>query len=521
MAVPSIYKIEPFDATVGTTITYSWNGSRNYGYDAYIYQEGVDSVYIELSSGEQPVYKCEFAIPANAASSDGTLILTNDKTYRIKVRSKDKQGEYSDWSDYKTFLCIKEPTFDIQGLKGALDDPDSVVEQTNNLIQASNIEVAVHYFQNNTEEEADGVSIDEQLNIWKALLYDSSRTLIDYSNDLYYSTNSSYSFSGLRNDVVYYIRATGETVNGKQLDTGYYKVQSEWVFPNVFTNIEVYNNPEQGNIHVSSNIIPINGQFQQDGENSTDITWVEGNGVDLRKSGDSVLFAATYGVDDEYTLLFEGNSFNQNSSILLFEDDAIDDSGSHPVLLDVQYRAADNTSAAAASVYLQDISSTSDYYHLAVDITSGTPDRMYILAKDYTVATGDITSCYLIDEADASVTYLLGVNEGKLFIEAATPATGVATHKHLILPSYTISDAGAETATSTRYKLAVDSGKLYLERYVGVYIYATDGTVECVSNTVTNVKTGDTSPDTLSIAIQKKAGALQAWLYNKTAQSSS
>ena len=521
MAIPSIYKIEPFSATVGTTVTYSWNGSRNYGYNAYIYQEGVDGKYIELSSGDEPVYKCEFTIPANAKSSDGSVKLTNGKTYRIKVRSKDKQGGYSDWSNYATFMCIKDPIFDITGFTGAVGDPGSVVEQTNNLVQASNIELVIHYFQNNTKAEADGVTNDEQLNIWKALLYDSSRTLIDYSSDLYYSTSDSYSFSGLRNDNIYYIRATGETVNGKQVDTGYYKVQSEWMFPNVFTNIEAYNNPEQGNIHISSNIIPINGQFQQDGENSTDITWVTNDGIDLRKAGDSVLFDVTYGVDDEYTLLFEGNSFNQNSSILLFEDDATDDSGDHPVLLDVQYKAQDNTTAETASIYLQDQSVTSDYYHLAVDITNGTPDRMYILAEDYTVATGDINTCYLSDETDSSKKYILSINNGTLFIEATTPASGAVVYSHLVLPSYTISSSGAETASTVRFKLAVDNGKLYLERYMNVYIWATDGTVKCASNVLSNVKTGDSSPDTLSVVVQKKAGALQAWLYNKTAQSSS
>ena len=521
MAVPVIYKIEPFDSTKGTTITYSWSGARNYGYDAYIYQEGNDSTYIELSSGDQPIYKTEFTIPTDAASSDGAVKLTNGNRYRVKVRSKDKQGNYSDWSDYKTFLCIKDPIFNVTGFKGAVADPETVVEQTNNLIQASNIELKIHYFQNNTESEADGVTIDEELNVWKALLYDSSRTLIDYSSDLYYSSVDAYSFSGLRNDVVYYIRATGETVNGKQLDTGYYKVQSEWVFPNVFSNIEVYNNPEQGNIHISSNIIPINGQFQQDGENSSDITWAENDGVDLRKQGNSVLFTVTYGVDDEYTILFEGNSFNQNSSILLLQGDTPDADGNYPTKLDVQYRASDNTSATAANVYLQDQTSTSDYYHLAVDITSGEPDKMYMLAKDYTASTGDINACYLTDEANPSDVYLLGVNNGKLFIEKSTSASGVTQYEHLILPSYTISSLGTEAVGAPKFKLAIDDGKLYLERYVGVYLYATDGTIECTSNTLTNVKTGDASPDTLSAAIQKKSGTLKAWLYNKTAKSSS
>lgn len=512
MAVPVIYKIEPFDATVGTTVTYSWSGARNYGYDARVYTS--DTKYISLTSGSEPVYKTEFTIPAGK--------LTNGKQYRVRVRSKDKQGGYSEWSDDKSFLCIKTPVFNITGFKGAVIDPDAVVEQTNNLIQASNIELVIHYFQNNTKTEATGVAIDEKLNIWKALLYDSSRTLIDYSDDLYYSSANTYSFSGLRNDVVYYIRATGETVNGKQVDTGYYKVQSEWVFPNVFSNIEVYNNPEQGNIHISSNIIPINGQFQQNGKNSSNITWAKDNGVDLRKSGDSVVFTITYGTGDEYSILLEGNSFNQNSSILLLQDDVADDKGKYPTLLNVQYKVSNNTTATTNSVYLQDLSSTDDYYHMAVDITSGNPDKMYVLDDDHTIATGDITTCYLTDEATGD-TYQLGINNGKLFIEKAT--TTETTYTHLILPSYTISSSDTGTDTETvgklRFKLAVDNGRLYLERYVNVYIYATDGTVNCKSNTLTNVKTGDASPDTLSIAIQKKSGTLKAWLYNKTAKSSS
>lgn len=508
MAVPVIYKIEPFDATVGTTVTYSWSGARNYGYDARVYTS--DSEYISLTSGDESIYKTEFTIPAGK--------LTNGNQYRVRVRSKDKQGEYSEWSDDRSFLCIKTPVFDIIGFKGAVTDPDTVIEQTNNLIQASNIELVIHYFQNNTQTEATGVAIDEKLNLWKALLYDSSRTLIDYSDDLYYSSTNTYSFSGLKNDVIYYIRATGETVNGKQVDTGYYKVQSEWVFPNVFSNIEVYNNPEQGNVHISSNIIPINGQFQQDGVDSSDITWAEGDGVDLRKLGDSVVFTITYGVEDEYSILLEGNSFNQNSSILLLQDDIADDNGEYSTLLDVQYKVSDNVTAATNSVYLQDLSSTSDYYHMAVDITSGNPDKMYMLDDNHTITTGDITTCYLKDETTGD-SYQLGINNGKLFIEKV--ATTETVYTHLILPSYTISSSGVETAGTTRFKLAVDNGKLYLERYVGVYIYATDGTVECTSNTLTNVKTGDSSPDTLSIAIQKKSGALKAWLYNKTAKSSS
>jgi len=96
-------------------------------------------------------------------------------------------------------------------------------------------------------------------------------------------------------DTVYYIRATGSTVNGMEMDTGQIEFSCDYLKPDLFLHFRADNVPEEGSVKLSSNFVLVEGKTD-----SASLQFENGEKVNLL-NGDKVWFDDGY-VADNFTL---------------------------------------------------------------------------------------------------------------------------------------------------------------------------------------------------------------------------
>lgn len=228
---PAIYDIVPFDATKGTIIKLSWTGRQQKANKVWI-QTNDTHVNVYQSSAFAS-YKGVHNIPADTTVTH----LANGSVYRICAKIIDMDDVESEWSDWVTFRCFTTPVYAFNG----------ITEGT--VIQGSNVSLLLTYSQ----------AQNEPMNKWIMYLYDQSKTEIARSKESYWDTSQAYYFSGLDDMATYYVRSVGETLNKMPVDTGYVKITVNYINPPTFVNFQAENNPNQGNVHVQSFVIAVDG----------------------------------------------------------------------------------------------------------------------------------------------------------------------------------------------------------------------------------------------------------------------
>lgn len=245
MAKPTIFRIIPFDASDGTTVNFEWGGQAQASNTIEIRERDAKDSSTAVYSGTYTSYKSKHDIPKG--------VLTNGKIYKARIRIESYVGDTSsksdpsEWSDNVVFYCFTKPTFKFSDLK----TKSELTEQslTANEINASGITLDIVYGQNENEE----------LNTWTAFLCDSSYGILQQSDVLYYASKTQTSFSGLTDKSNLYVRATGATVNGMEVDTGYIPIYVYYGLPNSFVNFYATNNKNEGHVDLKSSIVALLG----------------------------------------------------------------------------------------------------------------------------------------------------------------------------------------------------------------------------------------------------------------------
>lgn len=294
MAKPTIFRITPFDASVGTTVSFEWGGRSASSNKIEIRERDASDSSTAIYSDVYASYKGKHVIPEN--------VLENGKVYKARIRIETYVGynseglEPSEYSDYVIFYCFATPQFGFMGLKTLAElQAESL---TTNEINASGITLAVVYSQSDGEE----------LNSWTAFLCDASYGIQQSTDLMYYASKSQTSFSGLSDNSTLYVRATGTTVNGMEVDTGYIPIYVYYGMPATFINFNVVNNKEEGHVDLSSSIVALLGTSG----NGEDITYV---GTDDLRCADLTDNYVIYGdnpdqngivqIDNDFTLFFK------------------------------------------------------------------------------------------------------------------------------------------------------------------------------------------------------------------------
>ncbi len=273
MARPIIQRIQPFDSTKDYEITLSWTGNRAHANRIIIYDNDTNNVVFDDTVSS---FALKHTIPA--------YTLVNSKKYVIQAQVFDVENIPSSMSNKVLFYTFATPEFYFEAL------PE------NGIISNSTFTASVFYYSQDWED----------ISKYVFYLYDATKKKLLESSELTDGYDISYTYKGLDNDTVYYIRCVGVTVNGMEIDTGYVEITVKYENPNTYARIYAAPVPSQGCIQVSTNLIII--QY-----NGTDeFEYIDGM-IDLR---DKILYYNSgFLIDGDFTVLIRGIYLWQTAEI--------------------------------------------------------------------------------------------------------------------------------------------------------------------------------------------------------------
>lgn len=283
MAKPYINRIKPFDANKDYEITISWIGNRAYKNRIIISDYKTNQTIFDETI---ETFNLKHIIPAEK--------LTNGRQYIIQAQIFDAENIGSVLSDKIMFYTFATPEFYFRDMTD-----DQVI------IDNSTFTASVYYYSEDFED----------INKFQFFLYDSTKKELLHSNEFIDNNeyNMNYTYKGLDNDTVYYIRCIGVTVNGMELDTGYQSIYIKFENPNTYARIYATPRPEQGCIQVSTNLIIIDYTGDETFE------YVDDGMIDLR---DKVLYYNQgFNITGDFTVIIRGMYLWQTKEIFKMAND--------------------------------------------------------------------------------------------------------------------------------------------------------------------------------------------------------
>lgn len=273
IAKPIIAKINPFDANKDYEIALLWSGNRAHANRIIICDNETNNVVFDdmISS-----FSLTHIIPAHT--------LKNNKKYTIQAQTYDIENIPSALSNKVLFYTFATPDFYFEDLS------------ENPIISNSSFTATIHYYSDDWED----------ISKYVFYLYDSTKKLLIESSEMTDDYDISYTYKGLDNNTVYYVRCVGVTVNGMDLDTGYVKITVKFENPNTYARIYATPLPSQGCIQVATNLIII--QY-----NGTDeFEYIDGM-IDLRDK--TLYYDEGFLIENDFTVIIRGMNLWQTADI--------------------------------------------------------------------------------------------------------------------------------------------------------------------------------------------------------------
>lgn len=286
VAQPVLYIIPSFDAAVGANINFAYEGEQVFANELVIYDN---------ETGSQVYSKKTEWMRTYHVINGG--VLQNGKYYYCEIRVFNKEGTASDWSSQKSFRCFTTPQF---GFSNMLTDQ---------IVQNSEITVRLNYSQ----------AENEPLNTYTVGLYNANRVLITKSGTLYGVNTLEYTVKNLEDGTKYYLRATGETLNGMAADTGYVPFSVKFITPTYWTYVDLSDNND-GTVRISCNIRTVTGRYEGGDE---PVYIHDRHMIDMRSPGQRVIFDDGFTVQGDFTIKLLGYGFTEGERIM----ELIDKSG--------------------------------------------------------------------------------------------------------------------------------------------------------------------------------------------------
>lgn len=277
MAKPTIKPIGIFDATIGTTVYFYMSTSNvsltEYEYFIYNGKDDTEACHF-IGNAESLNYNINTGYSFSTSLASGNL--KNQATnYYIKLRVKIAGDiSFGDWSSAVSFYCKEKPTLGFVGMTANEVTPITMYAAVFELQYTYDLEQA------------------ETLKNYKYYFYDSEKKLLESSVEYPGAITNTLSQYGLKNDSTYYVRGTGTTKNGYELDSGYYEIHVKFSDISNSYALEAVNNAEKGCIEISSHFISIEGipsgdyAFETDESGMTSIDLSSGANVMYSLSSD-------------------------------------------------------------------------------------------------------------------------------------------------------------------------------------------------------------------------------------------
>lgn len=265
LAVPILFDIAAFDKSSEQKLAFSWNGNQAFSNRLRIYKNSDSTLVYDQTQSSMQLYH------TLAANTDGLL---NGTQYRATIAVLDKDNTESAPSSPVLFYCYTKPTFLLNISENQIiNNSMFVAEITYNQIE------------------------DEPLKEFEINLFDSGMNQIFTSSTLYPSITKSAILSSLQDDTLYYVAASGVTLENTKLETGNIPFSVRYSTPTVFTKVELQNLSDSGQIKIRSNMISIDGK-----SNPSPPTYIDNEEVDLTQPDSYVIFDEGYKIRDNFTM---------------------------------------------------------------------------------------------------------------------------------------------------------------------------------------------------------------------------
>lgn len=228
---PLLFSINAFDPNYAHTFEFSYSGVQAVSNRAIITD---NSTQVEVYNKNQVGMRLNHVLPPNT--------LEAGKSYLIQIQVYDSDGNFSNLSDPMLFYCFTTPQFYFSNINSG------------SVISEANLTLNLNYIQ---EEE-------ESLNEYKYNVYNSIKELIYSSDSFYTDKDLCHTIYDLKNDSVYYICATGNTVHGIEVTTGMIEIIIK--YNNVPSNIlfQAINDRKTGGIILKTNIVSVDYEILND-----------------------------------------------------------------------------------------------------------------------------------------------------------------------------------------------------------------------------------------------------------------
>lgn len=274
MIRPMLYSIDAFDAMEENTISFAWKGEQAFGNRLIVKNNTTNQTVYEK---DNTTMKLQHTLPPES--------LTNGICYAATLYVLNSNGEIiSDISNSVVFYCYSKPIFKISGLK------------ENDTIKNSSYQAVLEY------EQGEGEPLCE----YTISLYSTSKNVYQTSG-IRYDSAQSFTFHGMLDNNSYYARATGKTVNGMSLDTGYILFHVEYVRPNIYAILNLENVYKKGYVKFQSNIVAIKGKSNPDPPE-----FIDDDLIDLRNKDTWVKFDEFFDLTEDYSLAIIGRGRTAN-----------------------------------------------------------------------------------------------------------------------------------------------------------------------------------------------------------------
>ena len=276
---PILFNVPAFDSTLDYTFSFSYSGNQPMKNRLIVRDNATETILYDQTI---VTMQLKHTLPANSLTNRTAL-------YSAQIQTLDSGDTPSDLSEKILFRCYENPIWQFSNVVN------------NQIIHNSSVSPLVTYSQ------AQG----EALQSYQILLYDTDHAQLSTTGTVYYvSGDISHSFYGLLDNSQHYLRATGQTVNGMSLDTGYISISVEYSSSLVYSIVSAENNEAQGYVKVSNNIVSIAGET-----NLNPVVYDNGK-IDLTHFDAFVKFASAYEINGDFTLQIDGMNFTNYSTIL-------------------------------------------------------------------------------------------------------------------------------------------------------------------------------------------------------------
>lgn len=254
MVTPVISSVTPFDASVGTTFSFSYVGGIT---DSYFQIFNLSNVEIYDSRNDVRIGTSQLkrrAIPSATTSYvvDGVVqenplkLLLNNEQYYLQVTVIN--GDESATSQKVLIKCITTPLLSVYFNDGT-DTP--LPYSTPYILNSASLSVGIKY-----EQAIKNGVVYEDLNSYQFILYDNSYNIV-YTSSLYYNYSNTdivwCTINGLE-EKRYFLKVMGKTINGYVINLDMITIDVEYHNSTQKTALQVQNCYEEGFVKINTNI---------------------------------------------------------------------------------------------------------------------------------------------------------------------------------------------------------------------------------------------------------------------------